>query len=120
MPSRNSRAAAASRSSILDRANPTWISTHSPGLGGSSASRPMLISRRTPLTLTLARSGCSASISTTSPGMPRHMRHLLNREFPENLVDRGLGFLDPVHRGGRDHEQVVDGVQLGHLPALVA
>ena len=52
-------AAAASRSSIFDSAKPTWISTHSPGTGGSSVSRPMLISRRTPLTSTLARSGCS-------------------------------------------------------------
>ena len=44
-------------SSILDSAKPTWMSTHSPGLGGSSASRPMLITRLTPLTSTLARSG---------------------------------------------------------------
>src|SRR5690348_10029256 len=120
MLSRNSIAAAASCSSILDSANPTWISTHSPGFGGSSASRAMLISRRTPLTLTLARSGWTGSISTTSPGMPRHIRHLLDREFPEHLIDRGLGFLYPVDRGRGDYEQVVDGVKLGHLPALVA
>ena len=66
-------AAAASASSILDRAKPTWISTHSPGLGGSSESRPTLMTRRTPLTSTLARSGCSGRNSITSPGMPRHM-----------------------------------------------
>src|ERR1700722_7785824 len=120
MLSRNSMAAAASCSSILDRAKPTWISTHSPGFGGSSDSRPMLISRLTPLTSTFARSGWSVLISMTSPGIPRHMRHLLNGELPEHLVDRGLGFLYPVDRGRRGHEEVVDGVKLGHLPSLVA
>src|SRR6516225_2087733 len=128
-------AAAASASSIFDRAKPTWIRTHSPGWGGSSESRPMLIIRRTPLTFTLARSGCSGWSSTTSPGMPRHMRHLLRAadgssaarldesgagQFPEHLIDRRLRFLDPVDRGGRHDEQVVDAVQLGHLPAGVA
>src|SRR5215472_18602773 len=128
MPSRNCIAAAASASSIFDRAKPTWISTHSPGFGGSSESSPMLISRLTPLTFTLARSGCSGCSSTTSPGMPRHMRHLLRAadafsaaclaesgagQFPEHLVDRRLRFLDPVDRGGRHDEQVVDTVQLG-------
>src|SRR5215468_10735102 len=120
--STNCIAGAASASSILDSANPTWISTHSPGLGGSSDSRPMLISRLTPLTSTLARSGCSGCISMTSPGMPRHMGHLqsCDGEFPEHLVDRGLRLLDPVDRGGRRHEQVVDAVKFGHLAALVA
>src|SRR5215469_11521908 len=135
IPSRNAMAAAASASSILDSAKPTWISTHSPGLGGSSASSPMLISRLTPLTFTLARSGCSGWSSTTSPGMPRHMRHLLCAaggssaacladsgagQFPEHLIDRRLRLLDPVDRGGRHDEQVVDAVQLGHLSARVA
>ena len=72
-PRGTAMAAAASASSILDRAKPTWISTHSPGFGGSSDSRPMLISRLTPLTFTFARSGWSGWISTTSPGIPRHM-----------------------------------------------
>src|ERR1700679_3374829 len=99
MPSRDSMAAAASASSILDRAEPTWISTHSPGLGGSSDSSPMLMSRLTPLTSTLARSEWSGLISMTSPGIPRHMRHLRCGEVPEDLVDRGLGFLYPVDRG---------------------
>src|SRR3954469_15246451 len=73
MPSRNSSAAWASPSSILDSANPTWIRTQSPGTTTSSSSSPMLIARRTPLTLTLARSGRSSRISMTSPGIPRHM-----------------------------------------------
>src|SRR5580693_2443352 len=120
MPSRNSMAAAASASSILDRAKPTWISTHSPGFGGSSDSSPMLISRFTPLTSTFARSGWSGWISMTSPGIPRHMRHLRCGEFPEHLVDGGLGFLDPVNRGRRGDEEVVDGGELGHLAAVVA
>src|ERR1700733_11157108 len=101
-------AAAASASSILDRAKPTWISTHSPGLGGSSASRPMLIIRFTPLTSTFARSGWSGLISMTSPGIPRHMRHLRCGEFPEHLVGGGLRFLDPVDGRRRGDEQVVD------------
>src|SRR5260370_22765020 len=129
MPSRNSKADAASISSIFDKAKPTWISTHSPGLGGSSQSSPMLINRRTPLTSTLARSGCSAKSSITSPGMPRHMGHHFlipeigecgEAELPQHLIDRGLSLLDPVHRGGWRDEQVVDAVQFGHLPALVA
>src|SRR5262249_26272775 len=73
IPPRTCSAAAASLSSILDRAKPTWMSTHSPASGGSSASRPMLITRRTPLTSTLARSAWSGRNSTTSPGMPRHI-----------------------------------------------
>src|SRR5262245_20830383 len=73
MPSRKSIAAFASFSSIFDSAKPTWISTQSPGLTSSPSSRPMLIARLTPLTSTLARSGRSARISMTSPGMPRHM-----------------------------------------------
>src|SRR5713226_135911 len=120
MPSRNCMAAAASSSSIFDRAKPTWISTHSPGAGGSSESRPMLIIRRTPLTATLARSGCSGTSSMTSPGMPRHMSALLYSQLPKHLVDRGLRFLDAVHGRRRHHEQVVDAVQLSHLPAVVA
>src|SRR5215469_14304325 len=87
MPSRNSRAAAASASSILDSANPTWISTHSPGTTVSFSSSPMLMTRRTPLTLTLARSGWSARISITSPEIPRHMRPLL---CDEAMVSTGL------------------------------
>src|SRR5579859_1246273 len=48
--------------------------THSPGARGSSESSPTLMTRLTPLTSTLARSGWSGSSSITSPGMPRHMR----------------------------------------------
>src|SRR4029453_164538 len=79
MPSRKSRAALASPSSILDRAKPTWIRTQSPGSSFSSSSRPMLMARRTPLTSTLARSGRSSISSTISPGMPRHIFFLLGR-----------------------------------------
>src|SRR5690349_4471527 len=80
----------------------------------------MLISRLTPLTSTFARSGWSGWISTTSPGIPRHMCHLRCGEFPKDLVDRGLGFLDAVNRRRRGDEEVVDGRELCHLPAVVA
>src|SRR6185437_3062304 len=88
MLSRNSRAAAASASSILESAKPTWMSTHSPGSGMSSASRPTLITRRTPLTSTLARSGWSGRNSITSPGMPRHMRSPFFLDEVEHDLDR--------------------------------
>src|SRR6266542_3879835 len=125
MPSRKSSAALASSSSILESAKPTWIRTQSPGSSVSPSSRPMLTARLTPLTSTLARSGRSGSSSTTSPGMPRHMASPSSGEgglgqFPEDVVEGGLRFLDPVDGCRRDHEEVVDGVQLGHLAALVA
>src|SRR6266699_5769977 len=95
MPSRKARADAASSSSIFESAKPTWIRTQSPGASGSSASRPMLMTRLTPLTLTRARSGWSGRNSTTSPGMPRHMTvHPLVRD---QFQDRAHGAVD---RGG--------------------
>src|SRR5919107_5224963 len=86
MPSRKSRAALASSSSILDRAKPTWIRIQSPGFSGSFSSRPMLMARLTPLTSTLARSGRSSISSTISPGMPRHIRFLHMDRFQDQLV----------------------------------
>src|SRR5690242_4884216 len=132
MPSRKSSTAFASASSTLLSANPTWMRIQSPGAGGSSASRPTLTDRRTPLTETLARSGRSSEISMTSPGMARHMLltascglrgrdHLGvagkrgDGQLPQCVVDGGLRLLDAVHRRRRDDEQVVDAVQLGHL-----
>src|SRR5690606_30681029 len=85
-PARKSSVALASVSSSLDIANPTWISTQSPGCGGSSASSPMFTARRTPLTSTRARSGWLGSNSTTSPGMPRHTgAHLPTHPVPQRL-----------------------------------
>src|SRR2546423_11863348 len=72
MPSRNASAAAASSSSIFERANPTWMRIQSPGWTFSFSRSPMLMALRTPLTFTFARSGRSRS-SITSPGIPRHI-----------------------------------------------
>src|SRR6266571_8061393 len=126
MPSRKARADRASSSSILDRANPTWMSTQSPVPTRPFSSSPMLMVRRTPLTFTLARSGRSCRISTTSPGIPRHMLapsvglvEQLPRQLPQDVVQGGLGLLDPVDRGRRHHEQVVDGLRLRHPAAVV-
>src|SRR5579875_2544394 len=77
MRRRPSMARSASSSSILAMAKPTWMSTQSPTTGGSSSSRPTLMMRRTPATLTLARWSLPATSSATCPGMPRHMSHLL-------------------------------------------
>ncbi len=73
---------AASASSILAMAKPTWMSTQSPGSRPSSSRRRMLMLRRTPATSTLARCRFSSRSSTTSPGIPRHMAHsfLWNRD----------------------------------------
>src|SRR5215469_4092876 len=106
-------AAAASPSSILDRANPTWISTHSPGLGGSSESRPTLMTRRTPLTSTLARSGCSGRNSITSPGMPRHMCCSFTAAagspgFGDQVHDHTDGRVDGVRDRGAQLHYVVE------------
>src|SRR4029450_1542669 len=116
MPSRKSRAALASSSSILDRAKPTWIRTQSPGSSFSSESSPMLIARLTPLTATWARSGRSSMNSTISPGMPRHILLLLQVDgFQDQLVaalgldveaaaggggGQGVGGLGPAGRVG--------------------
>src|SRR5581483_5223141 len=59
----------------------------SPGTGGSSVNRPILIARLTPLTSTLARSGWSGRISITSPGMPRHMSYYLRGGSWLHLAD---------------------------------
>src|SRR5918992_5366465 len=116
MPSRKSRAALASCSSILDRAKPTWISTQSPGSSFSSSSRPMLIARRTPLTSTLARSGRSSISSTISPGMPRHMLFLQVDGFQDQLVT-AVG-LEVEAAAGRAGGEGVGG--LGLVPAVAA
>src|SRR5512132_4160637 len=52
-----------------------------------------------------------------SGAVGRLQRHL--GQLPQDVVDGGLCLLDPVDRGRGDHEQVVDGVELGHLAALV-
>src|ERR671910_1171425 len=116
MPSRKSRAALASSSSILDRAKPTWISTQSPGSSFSSSSRPMLIARLTPLTSTLARSGRSSISSTISPGMPRHIFFLQVDGFQDQLV-AALG-LQIEGGAGRAGGEGVGG--LGLVPAVEA
>src|SRR5215216_4750821 len=94
MPSRKSRAALASCSSILERAKPTWMRTQSPGSSFSFSSRPMLMARLTPLTSTLARSGRSSINSTITPGMPRHIFFLLDRSGGYRFATRAPGPLD--------------------------
>src|SRR5215213_10150808 len=106
MPSRKSRAALASSSSILDRAKPTWIRTQSPGSSFSSESRPMLIARLTPLTSTLARSGRSSMNSTTSPGMPRHILLLLQVDGFQDQLVAALGLDVEPAAGGAGGEGV--------------
>src|SRR5882757_7955581 len=86
MPSRNSMAAFASASSILERAKPTWMRIQSPGWRSSPVSRPMLMARLTPLTLTFARSGWSTTNSTISPGIPRHISLSHRDGFEDELV----------------------------------
>src|SRR5579871_5163865 len=63
--------ARASCSSILESANPTWISTQSPRSAEvpSTSSRPMFTVRRTPATSTVASLFCSSTTSSTSPGI---------------------------------------------------
>src|SRR5580698_3468896 len=73
MSCREASARAASFSSILDMANPTWMSTQSPGSSFSSSSKPILMMRVTPETSTLARCSCTSDSSCSCPGMPRHM-----------------------------------------------
>src|SRR5919199_6974916 len=78
-PSSSRSVSKASFSSILLRANPTWIRTYSPIAGRSSPTRsPMFTFRRTPATSTLASSFDSSTISNTFPGMPRHISILLH------------------------------------------
>src|SRR4029450_13914190 len=67
------KASDASRSSIFDKAKPTWMSTQSPGWTSSSSSSPMLTVRLTPETSTAARCSWLSSSSTTWPGIPRHI-----------------------------------------------
>src|SRR5512132_660947 len=116
MPSRKSRAALASSSSILDRAKPTWIRTQSPGSSFSSSSRPMLIARLTPLTSTLARSGRSSMNSTISPGMPRHML-VLHVDCLQDQLVATVG-LEVEGAAGRAGGEGVGG--LGLVPAVEA
>src|SRR5256885_16641461 len=102
MPCRKARAAAASSSSILERANPTWIRIQSPGWMFASSSRPMLMARRTPLTSTMARSARSAYSSTTSPGIPRHMGlHPLQSAVAGDVLPREEQ--DPTHQESDEH-----------------
>src|SRR5688500_16828625 len=101
MLSRKLRAAAASSSSIFERAKPTWMRIQSPGWRSSSSSKPMLMARFTPLTSTLARSGRSASNSTIKPGIPRHIGFaLLVSGGPQPAVHQGLDLAGADAEGG--------------------
>src|SRR5271165_1887789 len=62
---------------ILLIAKPTWISTQSPGTGGSSCKSPKSTLRRTPTTSTTARFEFRESSSTICPGIARHTLLLL-------------------------------------------
>ena len=60
----------------FDSANPTWMSTQSPGctLSPSSSRRPTFTLRRTPATSTRASRLASSTISITWPGIAKHIR----------------------------------------------
>src|ERR1700692_1539215 len=86
MSCREAKARAASSSSIFDMANPTWISTQSPGSSPSSSSRPILMIRVTPETSTRARCSFKWLTSFSCPGIPRHMAFsLLSLSYGDDL-----------------------------------
>src|SRR5579884_3887379 len=86
----------------LEIANPTWISTQSPGTTpspSSASSRPMLTLRRTPATSTLAKRRSSSTISTTCPGIAKHTRRVL----PASSRARGRYVTRVTAGGGNDN-----------------
>src|SRR4051794_26317286 len=109
-------ACSAPEASVVSTANPMWISTHWPGAGGSS-SRPMFTRRATPSTSTSASwSPKPGTISTTRPGMPRHISdHLRQADLGGDQI--------PHHRrsgldGGLDGRGEADAVAgVDHLAA---
>src|SRR5258708_32425135 len=117
IPSRNSIAAFASASSILERAKPTWIRIQSPGWRSSSESSSMLIARLTPLTLTLARSGWPVRSSMISPGIPRHIAVSHRDRFEDEVVTGNGDEFDGGTVGdaaGRDQFEAHREGRLGH------
>ena len=102
-----SKARLASSSSILDIANPTWMSTQSPIWRFSSSSKPMLMRRLTPLTSTRAR--CSWLVHRTrSAGRECRGTSLVLLLGDDFDTDLHVG-MDAQHEdAGRLHAEVAD------------